>query len=283
MTPSELLWRACGSPSSHKAHGITETGEAWERCWVCAGETHGRGCPIAEWDGASFTGQTRVKCARSQVICEPCLWVMARHSPVPDKTGNWRNYSVLYADGEPITIASKGDKPAILSWLRRAHRAPWFAAIGESGQKHVVPYVPLNAGGRARALFDEVLIELPRDAEGWSIVDDLAALLTAGATKEEVERGEYAGAWTRCEPALRAFETRYGHLRGSGWFSLVGWLSQRDEAAVEARMRKGPTKNGSNDGGEEAQGRSDGRSEGAPERPHGRRGARSAGASTTRA
>ncbi len=236
-SPSRLLWEACGSVPSPKASALpTDRDGDWSRCWVCAGATRGRGCAIADWDGANFTGQSRVRYPRGQAICEPCLWVMARNSDVPGLTGNWRNYSVLYAAGEPLVIKSKGDKPAVLAWLRRAHRAPWFAALAASGQKHVVPYVPINGAGRAVALFDEELVALPSAPEGWRIVDDLAALLTAGATKEEVERGEYAGALSRCEADVRAFERAYGHLRGSAWFALVVFLAQRDEAAVAERL-----------------------------------------------
>lgn len=236
-SPSRLLWMACGSPPSHKASALpVERDGDWFRCWVCAGATQGRGCPVADWDGASFTGQSRVRYPRGQAICEACLWVMARNSEVPGLTGNWRNYSVLYANGEPLVVKSKGDKPAVLAWLRRPHKAPWFAALANSGQKHVVPYVPVNGAGRALALFDEELIELPKHISGWFIVDDLAALLTAGATKEEVERGDYAGALSRCEDEVRAFEARYGHLRGSAWFALVVFLAQRDEAAVAERL-----------------------------------------------
>jgi hypothetical protein len=249
-TPTQLLWDACGRPPSHKAGPLPTSAspeEDWSRCWVCAGETFGRGSPIVKWDGANFTGQTRVRYPAGQAICEPCLWVMARHSEVPGKTGNWRNYSVLWAEGEPLLIASKGDKPAILAWLRRISTAAavdvrtaprrWFAALAESGQKHVVPYVPLNGRGTQRTLFDEQYFDLPRTPEGWSAVDELAALLTAGATKEEVERGAYNPFTVqRCEAAIRAFEGRNGHLRGGGWFALVVFLAQRDEAAVEQRL-----------------------------------------------
>ena len=238
-SPSQILWRECGSVPSPKAGPLPDTpGFDWTRCWVCAGPTRGRGAPLTEWDGAMFTGQSRVRYPRGQAICEPCLWVMARNTDVPGKTGNTRNYSWLYAAGEPLLIASKGDKPAIREWLRRPHAAPWFAALADTGQKHVVPYVPLNGPGSHRALFDEVPVDLPADDAGWKIVDDLTALLTAGATKEEVEAGDYRGALSRCEAMVRAFEREHGHKRGSGWFSLVVFLAQRDEAEVEARMAR---------------------------------------------
>lgn len=237
-TPSQLLWRACGSPPSPKASALPTDREGdWSRCWVCAGETRGRGCAIADWDGANFTGQSRVRYPAGQAICEPCLWVMARSSEVPiEGNGNWRNYSVLYATGEPLLIRSKGDKPSVLAWLRRPHKAPWFAAIAESGQKHVVPYVPLNGCGRARALFEERLVDLPRDPAAWSLCDEMAALATAGASKEEIETGRYEGALTRCRDAVRAFEARHASKRGGGFFALCIFLAQRDEAAVAERM-----------------------------------------------
>lgn len=237
-SPPRLLWLACGSQPTPAAVDLpTGLPGDWSRCWVCAGGTHGRGLPVADWDG-SVSIATRARNAAGQAVCESCLWIAARHTDVPGKTGNTRNYSWLYAHGEPLLIASKGDKPAIREWLRRPHRAPWFAALADTGQKHVVPFVMVNGPGSRRALFDEVPIELPASPAGWKIVDDLTDLLTAGATKEEVEAGEYRGALSRCEAEVRAFEREHGHRRGSGWFSLVVFLAQRDESAVAARMER---------------------------------------------
>lgn len=246
---SRLLWEACERPQHPDARDLPALPDA--RCWVCAGDSQGRGLPLPEWDGASFTGQTRVRYPRGQVICECCLWVMARKSAVPGRPAkegqecgpNWRNFSVLYRtrdDGKSdVLIASKGEKPAIREWLRAPRRGPWFAAIADTGQKHVVPWVPVCAGSRGVALFDEVSFQLPApgDVEAWRILDDLMALLTAGATKEEVEGGAYTPTTiVRCGDAVRAFERAHGHQRGGGWFAFVVWLAQRDEAAVAERM-----------------------------------------------
>jgi len=153
--------------------------------------------------------------------------------------GNFRNVSHLYDESAPVPYvnASKGEKPAHIDFLRAPHAGVWFAAIAESGQKHVLPWAPVNPpGSRGRVLFDEQTIALP-DAAGWRIVDDLIALLTAGATKEEIERGDYGPhAWSRCEARIRAFEADWGdRLRGGDWFALALWLAQRDEDAVTER------------------------------------------------
>ena len=192
-----------------------------------------------------MTDQNQCRAPDSDWVCEGCCFVRYRLSPVPGREakegkkfgGNFRNYSHLWSSERGYSNASKGEKPAILAFLRTRHTSPWFAAVADSGQKHVLPYAPLN-GPRSRGVvrFDDTLVQLP-DERGWQIVDDLAALLTAGATKEEVNTGAYTSrAYTLARAELETFERAYGHLRGGSWFSLALWLSQRDEEAVAARL-----------------------------------------------
>jgi len=220
-------------------------------CWLCAGHLS-RGQLVKKWNGASFTGQNRVRCPDAVWVCEPCVYFCARLSPVPGRPpapgkklgGNYRNYSHLYEEGAetPYLNASKGEKPLVLEFLRRYHRGTWFAAIADSGQKHVLPWTPVNPAGarRGRVLFDETVIELPvANGAGWTLVDRIAALLTAGATKAEIETGRYtARAWQLLgAERLRSFEERWAEpRRGGGWFALALWLAQRDEDEVKRRQ-----------------------------------------------
>jgi hypothetical protein len=242
-TASRLLWEACGSPRASDCTDIPDG----SRCWVCGG-TASRGVDRQKWNGAEFVGQNNVRAWGALHLCEPCFCVMAWTTPplmaipgVVEKPGSkrspcWRNYSVLYESGR-ARVATKGDKPAILAFLRSTHTEEWFASIADSGQKHVVPYTPINgAGSRGRIRFEERTITLP-DANGWRLVDDATALLTSGATKEEIARGEYSpSTWQRCGEMIDAFEAAHGSERGGAWFDLAVWLSQRDEAAVAARF-----------------------------------------------
>jgi hypothetical protein len=208
--------------------------------------------PRSSWNGASFTGQSKVRAPASQWVCEACVWICSRLSPVPGRPpaegkklgGNFRNYSHLFERAESGRIsyvnASKGEKPVILAFLRRrVKEGLWFAAVADSGQKHVIPWAPINgAGDRGSVLFDDQTVQLP-DAAGWSLVDDLRALLTAGATKEEIGDAQYgAGAWTRCRAQIEAFEARWQGHRHGAWFTLALWLAQRDEAAVAERRAR---------------------------------------------
>lgn len=226
-TPSQIAHRIGGS----KAHELASDRDPFT-CWVCGGRAT-RGALRWQWAGANFTGQNRVRCPDSDVVCEACIVVMAGKPPNTE-----RMWSHL-VDGDEHVRVNKGQKPTIREFLRREHRATWWAAIADSGKKHIIPWCPLNAAGQSggRVLFEDALVMLPRDAGGWALLDEIAGLLTAGATKEEVSRGEYGPrAWQLVGERLRAFETARGSLRGGSWFDLAVWLAQRDEAAVAERL-----------------------------------------------
>lgn len=234
----QLLFKRIGSPHVDEAfdHEV-------EPCWMCGGESE-RGVKVDDFNGASFTGQNRVAYPPGKYTCEACLYLCSRISPVPGRPpkdgkkfgGNFRNYSHLM-DVERYINASKGEKPGILAFLRGPKKGDWFGAIADSGQKHVLPWAPLNPeGSRGRVLFDETMVQLP-DESGWKLVDDLVALLTAGATKESIASGDYnVGEWQRCEADIRAFEAKWAKTRASSWFVLAVWLAQRDEAGVAERL-----------------------------------------------
>lgn len=213
-----------------------------------------------------MTDQSQCRDPGADYVCEACLYVRSRSSPVPGRlpgpcsackgvgaetckkcegsgknsaAGNFRNYSHLFDRDAPTPYvnASKGEKPTILAWLRGKRFGSWFAAIADSGQKQVLPYAPVNApGARGKVVFDETIVVLP-DEQGWKLVDCMISFLTAGATKEEITRGEYnASTWTRCRAAIESFERDWSAHRGGSFFALAIWLAQRDEDAVQARV-----------------------------------------------
>lgn len=227
LTASRLLHEHHGSPPMTICGALPEG----ERCWVCAAPA-ARGVERVRWMGASFVGQNRARCADARHVCESCAWAMTGKPP-----DTLRMWSHLWSADLGYLRVNKGSKGAMRAWLRAPKPGAWFAAIADSGQKHVVPWAPVNVGSRGgRVLFEEQLVLLP-DARGWQLVDDLADLLTAGASKEDVGRGDYGPfAWARCAEHIRAFEERWGGLRGGAWWSLALWLAQRDEEAVAARQ-----------------------------------------------
>lgn len=239
---SQTLWQTVlGQPQQADCEPLPEP----VPCWLCGGVWAGRACPISDWQGANFTGQNKVRSPRSTWICEPCVHISSRIAPVPGRPpkegksfgGNFRNYSHCWWRDQTGKVeylnASKGEKPALLAWLRKPKVGEWWCAIADSGQKHIIPWAPLIKGAKGPVLFDDLVVTLG----DWGIVDDMVELLTAGATKEEVEGGDYhPGSILRCRLDILAFEAKWGRMRGGGFFALAIWLAQRDEEKVAARM-----------------------------------------------
>lgn len=261
-TPARIAHSLVGSPA---ITGASETPES--RCYVC-GEPAPRSLAVAKWMGSNFTDQMRCRAPWSDRVCEACAWSCSWVTPPgyvitgemaakkaakraaqqaeraaagkgpagKEKGESLRLFTHLYSGGK-YRYAKKDAKADILAFLRAPKVAPWFAAVTDTGQKHVLPFAELNYGEHGGTiLFEDRELALPPSLDGWRIVDDLVALLTAGATKDEVTRGEYrAETWIRCSEKVRAFDGAHSRLRGSAWFALVIWLSQRNEEAVKAR------------------------------------------------
>lgn len=227
---SQLLHAHKGSPAVPDASDVP----IGICCWVCGHLAHGRAVPRKDWNGKTFTGQNRVRAPASDYVCEACVWAMSGKPP-----DTLRLESHLFECGTSYVHVNKGAKPAIRTFLRARHAHDWFGSIADSGQKHVVPWTAVNPGGSRGGivLFEERIVTLPSDDTGWGLVDAMTILLTAGATKTEVESGDYKQwAWTLCADQVRAFEASWGAGRSSPFFSLAIWLAQRDEAVVAERM-----------------------------------------------
>jgi hypothetical protein len=183
--------------------------------------------------GAKFTGQNKVRCVESGYVCEPCVWSMAGKPP------DTLRLSSHLLDDRGWLRPNKGAKPLQREWLREPKAGEWFAAIADSGKKHVVPWAPVNPSGlragTGQVLFEERLVTLG----DWTLVDDLSSLLTAGASKERIDPCEYsADDWLRCREEIERFEDRWSRDRSGDWWTLAIWLAQRDEAAVAVRQMR---------------------------------------------
>ena len=244
---THLTWIASGSP---RQEGCSDT--PGELCWVCAGDA-GRSVLRTDWQGANYTGQNRVKYPPGTWVCEPCIFLHSRLSPVPGREakegkklgGNWRNYCALVeiVDGTPfLTTATKGEKDLVRAFLRRRKIGPWFAALCESGQKHTIPGCPVNPPGTNGIVrLEETDVRVTDDL--WPLVDAISEIATLGGSKEGAETGEWSSfAYARILREIEEFEERFAKpWRGSDLYKLALWLAQRDEeryAALETAWKE---------------------------------------------
>lgn len=171
-SPASILHAIAGAPALDGAIDLPPGC----RCWLCA-RTMSRGVDRVRWEGANFQNQNTAREQGAAYVCEPCAWVCSWVPPPgivtpPGKKGlNLRLFSHFWHAGE-YRYWNKADKPAMRGWLRAPKQGPWFAAIADTGQKHVLPWTPISYGPRGRVRFEERDVWLP-DAAGWEIGDDL--------------------------------------------------------------------------------------------------------------
>ena len=266
-SPTKWCWMAAGSPRHEdcvdssgqcwvcggqsnrtmprsKWLGATYTGQnrvkAWHSDVICEPCVflHSRtfpvpGRPPGKCSGCDGTrAVTKVpskgKVSRSKVG-DPCP--KCNGTGLAEFGGNWRNYSVLVevVDGVPeLVTASKGEKSIIREWLQRRKKGMWFAALAESGQKHVIPSAPLNAEGIIGLVqFEETTIPIGED---WSLLSAMEEALTQGVSKDAIGTGKYTvKQYQELEHAIEAFEAAHAHERGGDWFDLALFLAQKRE------------------------------------------------------
>lgn len=234
LTPSRIIWALAGEPVAEGCQPVDVL------CRMCAKPT-----TLAQvfdrWQGSSFTDQNKVKCTSSLHICAACIWAHSWVQPPgmepapPGKKGVCLRLFSHFHDARGYRYWNKANKAEIRDWLRAPKSGEWFAAIADSGQKHVLPYTQMNPAGTRRGLvrFEERDVVLG----DWARLDEMTELLNDGVTKEAIESGEFTSQhWQDSESLIRAFEGRHGRDRGSGWFGLCLWLAQRDEHIWKERM-----------------------------------------------
>jgi hypothetical protein len=155
---------------------------------------------VAKAVGESFTDHAEVAVPAASNVCVPCVWALSGKPP-----DTFRLYSVIWRTDRPLSashpkavrvasgshLTAKNDLSEVRSILLDppTDGSPWFCAIADSGQKHVVPFTPTNRGA------NQWVIRLERDdihgspAELGSLLHCCAVLYAAGFNREEILNG----------------------------------------------------------------------------------------------
>lgn len=189
-------------------------------CWLCGGETHGRGRPHKDVIRKTFTNTPHARATESKSLCTACAWILAQKYI--------RNWSLLVLDGR-FEHPTRARIREIL--LDPPRRYPWLLSIAVSGQKHISFPGYVNRSARdMRVLLEELIVPLPAGGIGH-VLEPVEALYAAGFTKEEIRTGQYR------QDRIRAFglsqwretEEKISPMRGSRILELAVWAAQKGE------------------------------------------------------
>lgn len=189
-------------------------------CWLCGGETGGRGRPHKDIIRKTFTNTPHARATQSKSLCSACAWILSQKYI--------RNYSLLVVDGV-FEHPNRGRIREVL--IDPPDRFPWLLSIAVSGQLHISFPGHINRSTRdMRVLVERIMTPIP--AEGIAhVLEPVEALYTLGFSKEEIVKGSYRqdrirkagiGVW-------RELEETIAPLRGGRLLDLAVYVAQKGE------------------------------------------------------
>ena len=205
-----------------------------EGCWLCSGPVQ-HGAEGAKGVAKTFLDNRRCHGAPG-AVCAACMAAMSKRQFTIDGAGRAAPANLSHwGDDAGYCFGTKSDKARILGFLTTAKRGRWFAAIADSGQKHVLPFAQFNVGGGVTGIvsFETETVLVPPSAP--TDAAQVTAMLNAGVSKTGILSGEYLPRQIMAAgvDVIDAFESWAKHQRGSGWFSLVVWLAQKGESLCD--------------------------------------------------
>lgn len=230
-----MIWEAAGSPAVDACRLVEGS------CWYCGAEMT-RGQDVRQWAGSGFNAYNRAL-RRSDTgatdICEACVSVCSRISPVPGRPpkpgkkygGNYRNYShgaARMGDGSVRYInTTKAETPAMVDFILDPGGLEWAVALATSGQKHVIPHAPTNGSGDTAIIaFEDLAIRFSRREFKVVNAEMNALRQSSGCSVAAITTGEYHPKdLSRDLDGVQAFERRRGSMRGGGVFEMCAFLT----------------------------------------------------------
>lgn len=190
-------------------------------CWLCGGETEGRGLSTKKAIKPTFTDHSHARGQGSDSICAGCAFCLSMRE--------LRNYSIL---AMPNGIAH----PTRAEWreiLIAPPDPPFVICLAVSGQKHLTFKAPVNVErDRYTVLLEEQQVHVMPDKLNRCI--EAVEALYVYFNKEEILIGRYSqhkikecglSRWERLEAAV---EDR----RGRPLFDLAVFVAQKREPEV---------------------------------------------------
>ena len=240
LTPPQFIWQClCSTPDM--AVTVSSTGKRIQyappeltdvpdsRCWLCGGETHGRGRLVSVAVDEMFSDTQFAREPTSGSLCEACAGLKAQR-PL-------RNYSPLAA-GDRLSHPSR---PEWRQLLVSPPEPPWAACLAVSGQKHLFFRTAVNHDNRViRLALEDRLVETePRMlASLLSLMESMLAVFS----KEELRTRRYSPPripqyglqrWKRDDARLQQA------ARNTGLFALALYVAQiPDREAYKAEQQR---------------------------------------------
>lgn len=227
LTPTQLIHQAAmqtpeipvamGKVVKYKDVDVTDVTDT--RCWLCGGDTSGKGQPVKKAIKPTFTNIDLSRAPQSKSICPGCTFCLTYRE--------LRNYSII-ATEEGLRHPSR---PEMRELLLDPPEPPFVFCIATSGQKHLTfrTQVAYTRDGYP-VQYEETPVCVDRTIlREWL---DAVEMLYAVFSKAEILSGNYNQNRIR-QFGLQRFqeiEAQIAPHRGNRLFDLAVFVAQKIEA-----------------------------------------------------
>jgi hypothetical protein len=227
ITPMQFIYEAAKktpkviTPSGKEIfYEFLETPECKDKkCWLCGGETNGKGTSKKKTIKPTFTNHDIAKYPLSESICEACTWGLSNSS--------LRNYSIL-ATEKGLQHPSKLQ---IREYLMNPPKPPFVFTIAVSGQKwlHILARINYNAG-MFYVMYEQTPVQV-RPLLFRQLIELIEKLYNGGFTKDEILKGDYQThkIQTFGIEEFEGIEWQLEIHRGSRLFELAVDMAKKEE------------------------------------------------------
>lgn len=205
-----LVWDLAGRPDHGKRH-VTHHGP----CYVCGHPCPGDAVTTKDAIGVNFD-HTRAGRRDSLHVCAPCAWAMSGKPPhtlrmwsgaaAPTLTMPPNHPKCALTTPPQVHLTNRADLTTIAGLLTNPPDGPWTAWIALTGQKHVVPYSPLNHGAGRWAVQVEDSKATATPSEFALVLARVIRLRRAGFPEAAILTGN-PGTWMDRPERLTAWTT----------------------------------------------------------------------------
>lgn len=227
MTPTQFIYQAAQrtpkvmTPSGKEVvYAFPEAPNCEDAlCWLCGGETHGKGTPKKKTIKSTFTDHDLAKAPMSESICEACTWALSQRS--------LRNYSIL-ATEEGLYHPSR---PEMQKICLEPPKPPFVFALAVSGQKWLHFKAKINYSNTAFVVAFEETPVVVNPTQFAKMTEYIELLYNGGFTKDEILSGKYNSSKIITYSLVRFMEHegQIRDFRGGRMFELAVFLAQKKE------------------------------------------------------
>ncbi len=190
-----------------------------KKCWLCGGDTHGRGLPLKKVIKPTFTNHDIARCKNSESVCEACVWGLFNPS--------LRNYSIL-ATSRGLEHPSKAQ---IRNYLINPPEPPFVMTIAVSGQKWLHIMAKINYSNRRfEVMYEQTPVQV-FPPKFKALIELIEELYNAGFTKDEILTADYQSHKIQAFGIERFEQIEYEleFERGSRLFEMTIDLARKEE------------------------------------------------------